>query len=51
MLLLVSSLVLWLDGDIRAKLINEQKFALRFTPRIKNSVWSKHNRARALKND
>jgi hypothetical protein len=35
--------------DIRAKSINEQKFALQFTPRIKNSGWSKSNRARALK--
>jgi uncharacterized protein YdeI (YjbR/CyaY-like superfamily) len=37
----------WIDS--RAKSINEQKFALRFTPRTKNSCWSKYNMARASK--
>ncbi len=37
----------WIDS--RAKSINEQKFALRFTPRTNNSSWSKYNMARALK--
>jgi uncharacterized protein YdeI (YjbR/CyaY-like superfamily) len=37
----------WIDS--RAKSINDQKFALRFTPRAKNSGWSKYNMARAFK--
>ena len=37
----------WIDSQV--KRIDEWKFARRFTPRGKNSKWSKHNKARALK--
>ena len=37
----------WIDGQTRG--IDEEKYALRFTPRREKSVWSKSNKARALK--
>lgn len=36
----------WIDGKL--KKIDEQRFILKFTPRKKNSVWSKINKDRAI---
>lgn len=35
----------WIDGKMKS--VNEDMFVLRFSPRRKNSVWSKSNRERA----
>jgi uncharacterized protein YdeI (YjbR/CyaY-like superfamily) len=37
----------WIDGQLNR--MDEERFVRRFSPRRKNSHWSKHNRERALK--
>lgn len=37
----------WIDN--RTRTIDEQRFAMRFTPRHKGSAWSKYNKAVALR--
>jgi len=37
----------WIDGQVRN--IDEGKFARRFTPRHKESIWSEHNKNRAIR--
>jgi uncharacterized protein YdeI (YjbR/CyaY-like superfamily) len=36
----------WIDGIL--KKLDKERFALRFTPRRKRSVWSPHNKRRCL---
>ncbi len=37
----------WIDGIL--KRIDEEKHAIRYSPRRKNSIWSEHNKARVKK--
>jgi len=37
----------WIDGQ--TKRVDDETYALRFTPRRKNSNWSESNKVRALK--